>query len=488
MSRKIIVSVGVILVWGLVSPVVPVQGQSAVVEESAPVTEEQPGPANEGSQSGAAATEITLEAVVGVPVGVSFGDFAANFDAAEEVLSRVTVGSLPESGELSVEGQPVTTGDSIVVGQVLVYRPAIPGTFGFDWRGESKSQTATARVNVTVVEAPAVEEVSPVPDLRVETRAGEGRAFEFGELGLPELAGIRVVRVPERGQLTYDGQAELPRVILNADVERLVYTPGAEFTGEDSFGYVGVRADQVESANVGVVTIATTARPAAPVEPTPNVDPEPVPETPQNPDPVESVPPADQPAVPPRQPVYGGNDPAPRVKPFETKVRVVNPFDYALENIQVRLATDSKKAPFKVGSYRLKGSGVVVQEVDTPDELMVTLARIEPGEEVEIINLVETLEGEAAEVEKTVRVDTPDPAGAVVELASLSPASELGAGLGNVVLDSAAEERDLSWKIQWLLGITLLIISAGAVVSLWHRKFVGQDTQERRQLPHQEKE
>ena len=479
MYWKIGVNIAAALVVGLVQTGLPVQAQVSV-EEVTPTTET--GAENlVGQVSPVAGQSFVFSGEVGNPVSLSFEEFVSVLNPQEEnpIPQEVTLTSVPIAGQLEVAGNPVGVGTVLTPEQVLVYRPDTPGSYEFRWRADVGLEGV---VVLDIAPAPIVEEVPSVPDVSVVTRAEKDRGFEFGELGLDSLVGIRIVRSPENGQLLYDGQSALPRVINNEDIERLVYRPNPEYTGADSFGYVGVRGDEMESVNVGVVSIniepkqvtSPTTPDPAPSNPTPQPEPQTPPvdnSTPQTPQP--------EPVTPPQREVFG-KTPGKNIKPMLTKVRVANPLNYALENVQVRLATDSKKTPFSVGSYRLKGSGVVVQEVDTPGELKLTLARIEPGEEVEISNLVETPEDEEVDVEKTVQVDAVDASGAVVELANLTPATSFEGGLEGLEGIENTPDEEVSWKLQWLVGITLLILGAGVVLSLWHKKFVG--ARERRQL------
>ena len=483
MYWKIGVNIGIVLVVGLIQSSLPVQAQLTVEEvPSAPEVVQEVVVEEEAQTQTVGARSLTLSGQVGSLVTINFADFANNFGPeGSGGLMRVTVLSLPAAGELQIAGAPLSPGVVLESNQVLVYQPTSVGTYEFGWRGEGEAGTGEAVVTLSITEEPRVEEVPSVPDLTVTTRADRERAFEFGELGLETLVGIRVVRAPENGQLIYDGQAELPRVIRNEDIERLVYRPNPEYAGPDGFGYVGVRGDEMESANVGVVSITVetkqTGTPTTPTQPAP--EPQPKPETPPTNNPT-SPKPQPRPTTSPKPKAVSGT-PGKKIKPMLAKVRVANPLSYALENVQVRLATNSKKTPFAVGSYRLKGSGVVVQEVDTPGELKLTLARIEPGEEVEISNLVETPEDEEVDVEKTVQVDTVEAAGAVVELANLTPATDSEEGLQGLAGIETEADEEVSWKLQWLVGITLLILGAGVVLNLWHKKFVG--AEERRQLP-----
>lgn len=449
------VILGLILVFGLTGNGLLAQAQEAgVVEETASQAGEEEALLLPDSEFGI--RDILLTGEVGSEMGLNFADFVAN-SATDIVLEEVVIETVPKNIILTLDQEPITSGVRLAPGQALLYEPSEPGQVILQWRGVAGGQLSEpARVIFEISPLPPAPPDFVVNDREISTQEAQPYFLEYGDIETAESTAFRVTYRPEFGVLEFDGRDILPETILLTEIERLVYRPDSDYIGSDSFGYVGINAAGEESVNVGVVVITVEARqPQAPAPSENEVE-----ET-ENSQPISSD------SLPVAEEVNELGDSQEASNLFATTVRVTNPYNYPLENVQVRLKPKNDTA-LTVGSYQLAGSGVVVQEVDTPEELSVTLARIEPGEEIEIRNIVESTERASEAISERIRLELPNTPDAVVEFGEITPAAEFNSGLTGI--REAPVNNRISWRFRSLLGVLLLVIGASTVVLFWQRK------------------
>ena len=248
------------------------------------------------AESAAATATITVAAVADAPVagalGVSTAEdtaltfTAAQFDAvfsdadAGDSLKAVKVVSLPAAaqGALALDGEAVSAGDVIARADLedLVFTPAAnfagAATFGFQVSDQGNRFSATATATVTVGgtnDAPAADalNLSTTEDTALTFTAGDFEGVTADPDAGDSLKAVKVVSLPAaaHGTLALNGTAVTAnRKIAHADLETLVFTPAANWSGKAAFTFTAVDQSDAESA-AATATITVAAVADAPV-------------------------------------------------------------------------------------------------------------------------------------------------------------------------------------------------------------------------------
>src|SRR5256885_4734658 len=234
---------------------------------------------------------ISLAALIAIIVGVISGHppgnpptaASASITTLEDAASAPVTPSVsdPDAGEtftFSIASQPAN-GSAAVVSNQLVYTPAsnYNGPDSFTFRAtDSTNLSVVGTASVTVL---AVNDPPPVADLSIfatEDAASPPVTPAVTDPDIGDTHTFAIVTQPRRG---------LASVVGN----QLVYTPDANFNGQDSFSFRATDSgglSAVAAANVTVASVAhaprathagLTARPPTPSTPGPPLvqDPDP---------------------------------------------------------------------------------------------------------------------------------------------------------------------------------------------------------------------
>ncbi|MEB3828888.1 DUF4347 domain-containing protein, partial [Phormidium sp. CCY1219] len=186
-----------------------------------------------------------------VAIGFSSTDFLGQFtDEDNHDLSKIKITSLPTNGTLKLNGQPVENLQEIEMADIgdLVFVPQenFSGEISWSWNGfdgnEYGVDSGTVEVNLNPVNDPPA-----IANLSKSGKQNTSLPFsptdfisQFTDTESDELQKIKITALPENGTLKLNGQLiELNQEIDVAELAKLVFTPGENFTGEINFGWNG---------------------------------------------------------------------------------------------------------------------------------------------------------------------------------------------------------------------------------------------------------
>ena len=206
----------------------------------------------------------------------SAGEF--NFsDIDGDSLDHVTIVDLPDTVNLTLNGNPVSSGDDIAAADIgnLVFTPAANATnthmFSFTVNdGTADSATRYFTINIT-----PVNDAPTAADNTITTNEDTAHTFSAGEFNFADVDGdsldhVTIVAGPAAGALTLNGNAVNDGDdIAAADIGNLVFTPAADANGDPYTSFTfSVNDGTADSASTYTMTMDVTA-----VNDAPTIDP-----------------------------------------------------------------------------------------------------------------------------------------------------------------------------------------------------------------------
>ncbi|OHX66262.1 Ig-like domain-containing protein [Flammeovirga pacifica] len=175
-------------------------------------------------------------------------DFEDHYrDPNDMPLDSVSIANLPSDGTLLFNGSPVALGQHIDKDQLgnLVYRPNtdflgndnyLYNVYNGEFWGRSSSRVSIFIVedldNITPVVSDFTKKGSENEEIPISINDFQEHFTDPMDSAMTE---IRILSLPEHGDLTYDDQDVIINQIINADsLDELIYTPDVDFAGNDS--------------------------------------------------------------------------------------------------------------------------------------------------------------------------------------------------------------------------------------------------------------
>ncbi|WP_168735705.1 tandem-95 repeat protein [Cohnella fermenti] len=199
---------------------------------------------------------------------VSFAatDFSSKFDDADSAdeLVKVKVTSLPANGTLKLNGSTVTANQEIAAAALgtLTFTPNTSwnGTTTFGWNGTDGKSYANTAATVTIVIAAANAKPTVADFTKNGTEdtdvlfAATDFSSKFDDSDSADvLVKVKVTSLPEDGALKLDGAAVMANQEIAAiDLDKLTFTPDANWNGQTTFGWNGTDGKSYADADATV--------------------------------------------------------------------------------------------------------------------------------------------------------------------------------------------------------------------------------------------
>ncbi len=206
--------------------------------------------------------EVSLNTNINTDYNFQNTDFLnAYSDLEGNALDRIRIQTLPQFGNLLLNGNAVNVNDNIVLQDIssLVYRPdnAFVGTDEFTWNASDGSDFASQAQRVVMGVAslpPTIQDITGLSINEEDTLVFSLNDFTSVYQSATPLDRIRIDKVPAQGVLRVNGNLiNNGDEILRADLDALQYIPNSSFFGVDQIDWNASNGNQYASNGAQII-------------------------------------------------------------------------------------------------------------------------------------------------------------------------------------------------------------------------------------------